>query len=40
MENKNFVVTDVASEDNEVHDITAKRSTPFGLMVCSYHVMS
>jgi len=32
--NKIFVATDVAREDNEVHDIPVKRSTLFGLTVC------
>jgi len=40
MANKIFVSTDLAGEDYEVRDITAKRSTLFGLVVCSSHVIT
>jgi len=36
MSNAIFVATDLVGEDNAVRDITAKRSTPFVLVVCSF----
>jgi len=40
MANTCFVSPDLAGEDNEARDVTVKRSTLFGLAVCSSHVIT